>query len=314
MDNQDGAIREDVQDETGNEEDVIDQGERPLSPREEALARIEQANLDLIEKSNQEFARSNGAVPTPDEGRNQKPVEETAQTVKVKIDGEELELPISEVVKGYQKDQTASKRLEEAAARIREAEQREAQLAQLAAGKSEETPSLADEDLHLKAKRIIDSLMEGEADSAVESLAEILNAKSKAVDPPASVTDTVRQELERMELEREYEQARTVFLKDNADLNENPKLAAMVNDAYFRQLESGKRPLEASKAAAQEVRDFVQELTGRSGTGNSTNRQERKQSYDTITPASGRTEGATQQADESQAAVIAEMKRARGQG
>lgn len=63
-------------------------------------------------------------------------------------------------------------------------------------------------------------------------------------------------------MEREFNEARSMFLKDHADLNENPKLAAMVNDAYFRELESGKGPMEATKNAVEEVRSFVSELTG----------------------------------------------------
>lgn len=50
------------------------------------------------------------------------PEEPAARTVKVKIDGEERDVPIDEVVTAYQKDSAAAKRFEEAARLRREAD------------------------------------------------------------------------------------------------------------------------------------------------------------------------------------------------
>jgi hypothetical protein len=69
----------------------------------------------------------------------------------------------------------------------------------------------------------------------------------------------------------------------------------------------------------KEVRDFISSFAPQPQQQQQTShqtRQERKQTYDSITPANGRVDLNTQQQpdDNSPAAVVAQMKQARGQG
>lgn len=67
------------------------------------------------------------AEPTEDAGSDPQaePVEETpaAKTLRVKVDGEEREVPVDEIVARYQKEASAEKRFEEAARLRKEAEE-----------------------------------------------------------------------------------------------------------------------------------------------------------------------------------------------
>jgi hypothetical protein len=328
--NQESTIHTDVPNAAGDEVNTEQTpASQPLSPREEALARIDQANLEQINQKNTEYRQANGEPePTPEEGRTEPVVEvqpvPAEQTVRVKVDGVEMELPISEVVKNYQKDTTADKRLKEAALRLKEVEEREKALVQVPAERANEgqTPSgQPDESAREKAQRVISAMLEGDTEGAVEDLAEIFSVKP-APAPAAAVIDQdqvsqlVQEGLRQQEFDREFKQAQATFAKDHADLNENPTLAGMVNQHYTAALEAGFSPLQATDYAVKEVRQFVTELTGKAGnSAASTIRQERKQTYDTITPAAGRVDlGNQQQADDnSPAAVIRQMREARGQ-
>lgn len=315
---QDSTIPTDVQNVTGDASDVQQTPEtRPLSPREEALARIEQANMEQIDKVNDDYRKAHGEPePTPDQGRPEIPepvAADPGQTVRVKVDGQEMELPISEVVKGYQKDATADKRLKEAALRLQEIEAREAALAEAA---TRQIPSVqTDESLREKAQRIIDAMYEGDTSSAVESLVDAMSAGTPAasVVDDAKLMEAAQRALQQQVFDREFSEARDMFVKNHADLNNNPTLAAMVNQHYNAAIDAGHLPVAATNEAVRQVREFVSSLTGQAGVG-STNRQERKQNYDTITPAAGRVESGSRQADDnSPAAVIAQMRAARGQ-
>jgi len=326
---QDSTTQTGVQNEAGEESGKDQAAEtRPLSPREEALARIDQANQEQIERHNAEYRQSNGDLePTPDEGRNEEPVETqpgpTDQMVRVKVDGIEMELPISEVVKGYQKESTADKRLKEAALRLKEIEEREQSLA--ARGKEaipereEPTPSAQpDETARERAKRIIAALVEGDTEGAVNDLASVFEAPTASKVPEfdqTKVVQLVQESLRQQEYEREFNQARESFVKNHSDLNENPTLASMVNERYAVAVEAGYSPIQATDYAVKEVRQFVTDLTAKAAGPTSNNRQKRKQSYDTITPASGRLDTSSQQQDDtSPASVIAQMRAARGHG
>src|SRR5574343_492927 len=56
---------------------------------------------------------------------DERPVASDQLRVKVKVDGEEIELPLSEVVKSYQKDAAATRRLQEANRILENAKARE---------------------------------------------------------------------------------------------------------------------------------------------------------------------------------------------
>lgn len=133
---------------------------------------------------------------------------DSAMLVKVKVDGEEIDLPLSEVVKSYQKDQTASRRLTEATRLLTLAEQQASKVAQNE--KQELNPTSQDDqkpqDKEARRGKIKDAftkLYEGDEDGAVEAMLQIVGESgAPAATQQAPVIDTqaiaaqVRQQLD----------------------------------------------------------------------------------------------------------------------
>lgn len=324
------AIQPDAQETTGEENADFN---RPLTPREQALARIDQMSNELVDQQNVEHAKANN-LPDPIliSGRDVEPVveepaaqeqptepAEVPQTVKVKVDGEELELPISEVIKGYQKDATASKRLELAAQKLREIEAKEQELATKAIIEPPPSETKTDEEIRTKATNIVNALSYGDMDSAINDLAAVLAARGNTpvVAPtidPDQVTQLVRQTLTRESLDREFQDTQQWFRENHADLNDNPKLADMVNTEYSRALDEGLTPRKATEKAVSEVRGFIAQLTKSTAPNSQVQQQRetRKQTIDTLTPATGRFEQGTKEPDKPEDA-IAEIRSRRWQ-
>ena len=136
------AIHEDVST-AGSEEGSADQAVNTpiLSDREQAM-------LDITQQLNEQeisagFGDPVGVVPAAAAA-----VMSSDTLVKVKVDGVEVELPLADVTKGYQKDAVASKRLQEAAAERRKLAEWEETLkareAALVAGKQSVSPPTED--------------------------------------------------------------------------------------------------------------------------------------------------------------------------
>jgi len=328
FDNQDSTIQQDVQNESGNGGGNEQTPEtRQLTPREEALARIEQVNMEAVEKQNADYRQAYGLPeePTPEEGRQesgQTPAavqQDVEPKVQVKVDGEEMELPVSEVVKNYQKVATADKRLKEAALRLQEVEAREKALEGKAFVDDQDTalPSVdTDEDMRAGLFNVVNSIEIGDTETAVEELAKLLGSSVKQAESVIDenrVNEAVELVLRQKEFDREFTEAQQDFMKNHADLNNNPTLAAMVNAKFDAAIEAGMFPKDATQKAVSDVREFVAGLTGNNN-NNNVSRQERKQTYDTIRSATGRVNLNDQgNEDTSTSSVVAEMKRLRGQ-
>lgn len=124
--------------------------------------------------------------------------------VKVKVDGEEMELPLSEVVKSFQKDSAASKRLQEATRLLQIAEQQANNIAKQP--HQENNSDNADEpDPEKKEGRItrikgaFSKLYEGDEEGAAEELLRLFDqgatlATQTTIDP-AQIAAQVRQQL-----------------------------------------------------------------------------------------------------------------------
>ena len=103
-----------------------------VSPRMSEMERIAEGRRRSMEAEGVDFGAEADAVGEPRRAEAEKQDEpdqlaaqlaqdertptyaDPALRVKVKVDGEELELPLAEVVKSYQKDAAASRRLTEA--------------------------------------------------------------------------------------------------------------------------------------------------------------------------------------------------------
>lgn len=296
-----------------------------VSARDKMMAAIEQ-------QVEQQYADM-GAIPAPaqaDQAAQQTPAQQAVpasdrQMVKVKVDGEEQERPLEEVVKGYQIEAAARKRLEEAALQKKDLEQREKELAerearlQQGADHQQQTPSSTDESTFDKARALLDTLSgamvgdEDEAERAVQMLAAVMGGgqPQPAVDE-SRISDMISQVESQREYQRDMQAAKALFDTEYSEINTDPNLAKVANDIFAAELQAGKSPTEAAKLAGDGTREWLKQFTGGRATDVSADRTARKQTIDTL-PAAGGRSVSTNAGTETPADVIANMKRSRGQ-
>lgn len=286
-----------------------------VSPREAAMAAID----DQVTRQLQEQGVFSGDEATPaDPNLVPATADPAERLLKVKIGGEELELPESEVVKGYQKDKYADQRLREAADRLKDVEERERQLAlQTASPPEPATPAPPTADAVELAQQIVDGIAEGDFGNAVQVLAQALSSARQGTSTPNVDEAMVTQLVEKANTTREYEldkqKANKIFDEQFGDIADDEDKFAIAQGYYARAVAAGKMPSEAALAAGTKMRELFapaatpppDPLKGR---------QERKEGIDTITPATGVTAaGASPEAQSDPRSVIEEMKRQRGQ-
>lgn len=334
------AIHQDASNTVAGEQGTAapDEGQQQLtlSPREAAMAAIEE-QIARQREDQGEAAPAEAASVTSVEGQQQEQQEQQEQQaapvqadpsqtsermLTVKIDGVEMQLPESEVIKGFQKDSAASRRLEEAAQRLKEIEERERRLQEQEQGGTPadaqsqgQDDATGGEDADALARKIMDGFVEGNLEEAAQALAQALKGKTPADATPivdaSQVEELIQQQLTANALEADYQKAKEMFDTTFADINQNPRMAQLANSIYLEHLEAGKRPSEAAKLAGDEVRTL---FTPPPQAQQQNSRQERKQGIDSITPAAAHVAAPEQDATSNDpTAVIAEMKRARGQ-
>lgn len=289
-----------------------------VSPRDQAMAAIEQ-------QLEQQYVEMGAIDPAPVDQAGKAPDQQAVpasdrQMVKVKVDGVEQELPLEEVVKGYQIDAAARKRLEEAALQKKELEQKERELAEREAklhgnddgGVPSGTP---DESTVETARALVERLVEGDIDEAVEMLAQVIGGKPTAAAPAvdeSKISEMISQAEAQREYEREMKSAKQLFDSEYGEINKDPHLAKVANDIFAAELQAGKLPTEAAKAAGDGTREWLRQLSGGPAPAASADRTARKQTIDTLPSAGGRSVS-TQAGTETTADVIADMRRSRGQ-
>ena len=156
----------------------------PESPRARALAAIEEGHRARMEEEM-------GMSLSDDKGQEE--VEEEAPAAveqapvpgafKVKVDGVEQEVSAEDLIRAYQKNSAADRRLEEAARILREAEQ-------LAAQNQVAEQEVPQGNLREEAAEMMSKLYDGDQEAAAEALVNLL-AKTKGGDQP-----TRRQEVD----------------------------------------------------------------------------------------------------------------------
>lgn len=243
--------------------------------------------------------------------------------VKVKIEGEELELPLSEVVKSYQKDQTASRRLTEATRLLQLAEQQASKVAQnekqannpphqgegAAAGQDERRGQIRD---------AFTKLYEGDEDGAVEAMLKIVGTPGATQATPVidttAIAAQVRQQLD-------VESAYDVTRQDYPDLFSNTERGVVLGKETYNRMVAKESSGIPRSQAMHEAAEEVAALFGIQKSGRQTTEQprtardtklERKASLDIPGPANvvaGNTQAPAEAPNVS--SVIAEMARSR---
>ena len=256
--------------EISQEEAEPKKGEAIKSAREIAMEAIAaQRNISLA-NDGVDIA-DNGEVETDEKdiqianqlAQDAKPVSAPeSMMVKVKVDGNEIELPLSEVVKSYQKDSAASKRLQEATRLLQYAEQQAEQLAKNASQPDNNAVNQPDheqdkETRRAKIKDAFSKLYEGDEDGAVEAMLQIVGdqgVKQTTQTPQpidtAAIAAQVRQQLD---VESAYKETRLDYPDLFSETERGIVLGRETVERMAAKVSKGMTQAEALQKSAEEV-------------------------------------------------------------
>jgi hypothetical protein len=307
------AIQQDVSEDAGGSNKGEQGAEVVLSARDLAMREIS-GQLTTSR------AEERGAVPIVET-----PPPKLDQMVKVKIDGQEMELPLSEVTKGYQKDAVASRRLSQAADERRQLEELkqelEARERALAQG-SLSSASLDDDlDVDSQLKAVMSAMVEGDEEKAAAAMKLILSGRQQttpideeAIIAKAEARITARTAEHQAEAERKS--AWNEFVGSNAEFAEETSKQRQYGDFLF---DSKYAPLIQSGELSyrQALQQTAEEVAGMFDNNQTVvtprqQKEERKKAIDNLPIASARAVQKTA-APKSAEDIINEMRRGRGQ-
>lgn len=332
------AIQEDATAQLENETSGENEANAPVyTPSARELA------MDAIAEQRKQSLSDDGVVIAEDEpkvkarpadeqlaeqmGQDDKATTAAQSTmVRVKVDGEEIEMPLSEVVKSYQKDQTASRRLTEATRLLAFAEEKASKFAQFEnnVNNSEEPDGKApDAERKQRQEHIREAfkkLYEGDEDGAVEAMekfSEMQGAKRAAQAPevdPQAIAAQVRQQLD---VESAYSETRLDYPELFSDTERGVVLGKATMERIDAKKSQGISGGQALRESAEEVAAmFGVKKTGRQQTRESSTARDtkldRKANLDSLDSANVVAGGKTAPAENQDVhSAIAEMARGR---
>jgi hypothetical protein len=272
----------------------------------------EQAEPEVSERKRDEQGRF-----TAQEQEPEKVAEEPKY--RVKVDGEEAELPLSEILKGYQKDATASRRLEEAA-KLRaqlEDDYRKLQELRESVKSPAPTPEVV-EDPKVKAKRLYDSLMLGSEHDGIDALTEFLAPRREPERPAISAEQVASKAAEQARIQLEFKLAEREFRKEYKDLAGDEDLYQMTMQYLQKTAPESATYDEAFQKAGEATRNWVKARAEKFGYVQKQDvpavdeRAERKQSLDNVKTARARVPAPKEEREPTAAEIIRDMRKARG--
>lgn len=281
----------------------------PESPRARALAAIEEGHRARMEEEM-------GMSLSDDKGQEE--VEEEAPAAveqapvpgafKVKVDGVEQEVSAEDLIRAYQKNSAADRRLEEAARILREAEQ-------LAAQNQVAEQEVPQGNLREEAAEMMSKLYDGDQEAAAEALVNLL-AKTKGGDQPTRRQEVDADVLAEQVLERvAFNSAVERVKSDYPDLVADSNLEQLVVMQSTNLVSSGVPRAEALLSVAESLYKSL----GKTPTGRQQDtpkpksaRQENKDRLDNVPSASATATSMPVKSEEpDQSALIREVARRR---
>lgn len=289
----------------------------PESPRARALAAIEEGHRARMEEEM-------GMSLSDDKGQEE--VEEEAPAAveqapapgafKVKVDGVEQEVSAEDLIRSYQKNLAADRRLEEATRILRDAEQL---AAQQQVAEQEITQEVAQEglreSLRKEASKMVSTWYDGDQEAATEALVDLF-VKTKGGDQPTRRQEIdadvlAEQVLERMAFNSAVERVKS----DYPDLVADSNLEQLVVMQSTNLVSSGVPRAEALLSVAESLYKSL----GKTPTGRQQDtpkpksaRQENKDRLDNVPSASATATSMPVKSEEpDQSALIREVARRR---
>lgn len=274
------AIQEDATQET--------QTEVQNNPRMDAME-------EIAAKREQELRKELGEEEVVEEQQEEMQEEKPAEEPKyhVKIDGEEKEIPLTELLRGYQKDSAASRRLEEAARRQKELDEREAALKEAEARLTNPPEPKAPE---VDPSEFLDALYDGDREKAAKLFNDLYSGRKEAtqeVKPvdPAEVAALVKQQIA-------VEGAFETLKRDYQDVLGDPYLVKVADQFLADELANGTPEADAIVKAGQLTRDWVQKFAPKPAEPSRTEKLHRKEGMTRMPTATAARSGTQQPIDE----------------
>lgn len=169
--------------------------------------------------------------------------------VKLKVNGQEVVVPLEQVLRTAQKAEAADARLQRATELLREAQARAGETTGKVETSAKSDPSAQDETVKTGLKAAVDAIFAGDDNAATEALAQVLAKQQQPAAPqvdPDKIADVVAQRLdERSALDR--------FLDAYPRIRSNPWLQAAADAALAHFQSEGKPFGEALDAAGKAV-------------------------------------------------------------
>lgn len=307
------AILKDV-----SEQDVLENQEtedtaKPLTERERLMEEI--AN------------RRSGESPEETQEEPEQEAETSPAMVRVKIDGQETDVPLQQVLAQYQKSNAADMRLEEAAkkhrqlaeweAKLRQYEQDRTQTSDTPKASSTDAPTGVNEDTVAALAKALQYDGEDEVKAALKGVLEQFKKEASPNKPdidPSAIASAVEAKLQA----KAFEQARIAavqrFNSEFQDIAADPALHALADAETVRLFNDGhsRDPWEILRQSGENVRAWRGRI---SNVGASEDHRVEAKRMATRVPTQRTMRGtlAATEKPETRADVFAEMRRARGQ-
>lgn len=251
------------------------------------------------------------------------------QRVRVKVDGEEIELPLAEVVRSYQKDATATRRLQEATRLLKIAQETGAEqqaiktIAQENQSPENESSSAGDDGRKLRKEQVrgvFAKLYEGDEEGAAEAMAQLIDTggATKATPQPAidpgQIAAQVKQQLA---VESAYSEVKSDYPELFQDTERGVVLGRETHARMVAKVAQGLTGDQALKQSAEEVATLFgiskqgRQTTAPQRTARDT-KLERKAALDNVNAANVVAGNGNSPAEvQNVSSVIADMARAR---
>lgn len=289
------------------EQDVSDEQTTEAKPsaRELMMEKIASENIVRVAKDFDDLDEPEDD-PDVEQVEIQKPEPEPSHKVyTVKVDGEERTVTDDELVRTYQKNAAADRRLEEATQLLRQAQEQAQQV---------QVPPVTESEPEFRAqvKDVLSKLYEGDEETASAALADLLVKNRMGGDQPTQTTPNIDidQLTARIQQKMDIDNAFSLIQSDYPDLIADPDLEMLTAMKIDRAVAEGTPRAKAMLTAAAEVYKSIGKTSGRQQdtqkTGQS-NRMGNKQRLDLVKPASGVASQRSAPDEEDASSVIAAM-------
>lgn len=263
---------------------------------------------------------------------------EVPNTVRVKVDGVETDVPLDEVVRQYQKNSSADKRLTEATRLLREAqeaqaqrlliEQQEAQLrAQQANTATPDNATTDNQPVDESGKEFLKALFEGDEENALTALQKVIGGRQQtatAATPTLDIDQIANAVTQQVQQKFAVESALAQNQRDYPELYSDPDMEALAltkiqrlreqsGSDFFTALDAVSKDMATKFGWAASAAPGRQADPATTTSSARTAKLEQKRSIDNVASINTKTT-TTEQQPENPSDVIAAMKAARAGG